>query len=168
MLKHEEIQWTRNTDNHNNEAFCSWLHEITPVSQFLQDELDQIPKYKLINSGFLENQDSFIREAIIYDGSTPLIYAQTLFPQGLVDEIPKLTQLGDSSLGFFLLEHGQFQKNKMEFGHLKSVEQLPYEVKFALSNKTPEQLLCRSSILAIKEYEAELLEVFLPGFENLF
>ena len=166
MLKHEEIQWTRNTDNHNNEAFCSWLHEITPVSQFLQDELDQIPKYKLINSGFLENQDSFIREAIIYDGSTPLIYAQTLFPQGLVDEIPKLTQLGDSSLGFFLLEHGQFHKDQMDFGYLERFEQLPAEIRENLTEDKP--LLCRRSALKIKEYEAELFEVFLPRFEDLF
>ncbi len=168
LIKLEEIQWTSNIPQHTSKSFCSWLHKTTPVSEFLLERLEQKPNYRLINSGYFQKKKGFFREAIIYNGDISLIYAQTHFPQKLVDEIPQLTQLGDSSLGIFLLEHGQFHKDSMEFGYLKRIELLPAEIQVNPNIKACDSLLCRRSILAIADYKAELLEIFLPSFEELF
>ncbi|THB72015.1 MAG: chorismate lyase [Gammaproteobacteria bacterium] len=167
MVTLAEIQWTNRAPTKNN-SFCSWLQKTTPVSQFLLEKLEQHPQYKLINSGYYIEPSGYYREAIIYNCDTPLIYAQTLFPKQLVDEIPKLTQLGDSSLGVFLLEHGQFHKESMDFGYLKKVEQLPAQIQGKNELQKCDSLLCRRSVLTIAGHKAKLIEVFLPGFEELF
>ncbi len=144
-----------------------WLRKTTPVSIFLQDKLKHPPRFKLISSGYSKNQDSFYRETIIYNNTTPLIYAQTHFPHELAKTTPKLVQLGESSLGIFLLKNKQFHKDKMDFGYLKQIDLLPEEITNNPEIKKCDLLLCRRSILSIAEHKAVLVEVFLPGFKKI-
>ena len=146
--------------------FKKWLCKSDSVSIFLQNVIGKEVYFKEMSSS--NNNHGFLREAIVYNGNKPLIYAQTQFPTDLANKIAGLAELGDNSLGEFLLQNNQFFKKAMSFGYLKQFQQLPAEIQKDKNINKRNYLICRRSTLAICDHKAELLEVFLPEFEKLF
>ena len=149
-----------------SQNFKKWLCNTNSVSLFLHDNVGKEIYFKEISSS--NNSNGFLREAIVYNSNQPLIFAQTLFPKELADKITGLTELGNNSLGEFLLQNNQFFKKAMSFGYLKQFQQLPAEIQKDKNINKRNYLICRRSTLAICDHKAELLEVFLPEFEKLF
>ena len=146
--------------------FKKWLCNTNSVSLFLHDKVGKEIYFKEISSS--NNSHGFLREAIVYRSNKPLIYAQTQFPIELTNKLTGLAELGDNSLGEFLIQNDQFFKKDMSFGYLKQFQQLPAEIQKNQEINKCDLLICRHSILAICGYKAELVEVFLPEFEKLF
>ncbi len=157
-----------------------WLCKTHSVSEVLHDSLGADFKIKLHNSYFCrdtqekktlppgEIQNIFIREVLIYKESKPIIYAQAKFPSKIMKQLPEIVNLGESSLGIFLLQHGCFCKEKMEFAYLNRKKHENKVVTNVAQLNEDKQYLCRKSIFRINNNKAEVIEVFLPNFMNIF
>lgn len=157
-----------------------WLRQTHSVSEVLHDLLGSNFKIKLHHNYFCRSdqeqkmlfpdgdQNFFIREVLIYKKDTPIIYAQARFPSKIIKQLPEITELGESSLGIFLLQQGCFYKEKMEFAYLnRKGRENKAITEFAQLNYD-EPYLCRKSTFRINNNNAEVIEVFLPEFIKIF
>ncbi len=157
-----------------------WLCQTHSVSEVLHDLLGTNFKIKLHHNYFCRSdqeqkmlfpdgdQNFFIREVLIYKKDTPIIYAQARFPSKIIKQLPEITELGESSLGIFLLQQGCFYKEKMEFAYLnRKGRENKAITEFAQLNYD-ESYLCRKSTFRINNNKAEVIEVFLPEFIKIF
>lgn len=157
-----------------------WLHKTCSVSTFLRGlsgadfriELRQnrFCNHNLADKLFFAGDDKnvFVREVVIYRKETPIIYAQARFPSKAIRHLPEIINLGDSPLGIFLQQQGFFYKESMNFTYLKrKTPEFNTISKLARFNES-KSLICRKSIFRINNSKAEMVEVFLPGFIEIF
>ncbi len=157
-----------------------WLCQTHSVSKVLYNSLGTDFKIKLHHNYFCrsvqekkillpgENQNAFIREVLIYNKNMPIIYAQARFPSKIIKQLPEITNLGQSSLGIFLLQQGCFRKEKMEFSYLKRKGGKNKAITELAQLHHDNSYLCRKSTFRINNNKAEVIEVFLPEFNRLF
>lgn len=107
---------------------------------------------------------AFVREIELWCAGRTRVFAQTLVPEATLASCPWLAELGRSTLGEALAQHGVVERGELEFAACGPGAAL-YERALRAAATRPATIWARRSWFASAGLRLLVQEVFLPGLD---
>lgn len=116
-----------------------------------------------VTLGLVPGRLAMIREVLLLDAATPLVYAHSVIPfTGLVGPWAGLAGLGNRPLGAALFTNPRIQRQALEYRHLNHRHTL-YRAAVRHLTAPPRTLWARRSLFTLQNHPILVTEVFLPA-----
>lgn len=107
---------------------------------------------------------ALIREVVLKQGDTPLIYAQTVMPEStIIGTEARLAELGNQSLGQILFQSHHATRGKIEISLVEKASPLGSYIEQHLNQPIIEPCFIRRSIFHLNDKPLLVNECFLPA-----